>query len=207
MRKWSCCLLILLSAGCSESELPTTSINASSTPAAREASEPSEPRAIHVDDLNKVPVIGKLGVPLGKCVILDATIISGWEISPKMWADHYALRIHAINEKPLPEPLDMIFKPFEQAEAKYPCDTTSLCQLRTGQTFPGFLPDEIFEQFLEWDTEYLGQRVQFVAFETGDFQGMREEAPGEPCFRAGCWFRFESRLIVLRDTQQSRFGF
>jgi len=78
-------------------------------------------KTISVNELSKLTILGKLGIPLGKIVEMRATIVAG---AGKADSTRYFFKVSAIAEKPLIEPVIIRFR--SQPNSNYPATAFDL---------------------------------------------------------------------------------
>lgn len=145
---------------------------------------------LSVNDLKSRPVIGDLGVPLGKVVEIQATIISGNQFNTMATHDRFLLQVNKVNDDELKT------KPIMDFGAHFgvdlPGDVWSLAESKTGKK-AAEVPRKEAEQF---EKAYVGTTVKLVAYETGSFSGI-PKLPKEIDSWQDHSFCFSNSLAIL----------
>jgi len=115
-----------------------------------------------------VAIIGKLGVPLGEMVEIEAVIVSGRVVQPesKSLQSAYLLRVEKVGAQVLPIPQLAMFATWD-SEVSLPRDAFGLFERKEGRKAGSLSRSQIEE--LERD--YLGRRLRLLVFEEGSFDG------------------------------------
>lgn len=144
-------------------------------------------KSISVDELNNLKIIGKLGIPLGLAVAMEATVVAG---EGKSESGRYFLKVTSVAGKILKEPVTMRFRSANPGDP-FPADGFELYKQKTGKT-TGALSGDV-QKSLEKD--YVGSEVKFLGLESGFFSGTPEGLP-DPGAWQGHNFQFVSELVV-----------
>jgi hypothetical protein len=150
-------------------------------------------KSISVDALNDLKIIGKLGIPLGKAVEMEATIISGSDTGLKQHDGDYLLKLQSVGGKSLTAPVVMSFRGQHESSAPFPRNAFELHQ----QNFPkkaGIISDELLKQL---EKNFVGIQVKFLGYESGRFGGVPNGLPKAYPVWADTGFGFQSELVVL----------
>jgi hypothetical protein len=150
-----------------------------------------EPRL--VSDLNKRPVIGKLGIPLGKVVEIEGTIISGTDLHTKATEGEYLLQVSKVHGNDLKAKPIMEFRYRSFLGIDVPNNEFQLKELKTGKRAAQITSKEEIEQL---EKGYVGSTVKLVAYETGGFDGMPKMPKDIPVWQDH-QFAFSSYLELL----------
>lgn len=156
------------------------------------------PQRLTIDDIRDAEVVGALGVELGTCVDLRATIVAGnaGDIRHKSHAGRYFLNVTHVDGSPLAKPVQMAFEVDAQSSnVKLANDSYSLVKLLTGEDASkvGFSKIPILEK------AYVGKQVSLVAYETGSFEGMPRNMPESTPLWQGLGFYFRTHLQVMKQ--------
>jgi len=145
---------------------------------------------LSVSDLKSRPVIGDLGVPLGKVVDIEGTIISGNQFNTKGTHDRFLLQVNKVNGDELKA------KPIMDFGANFgvdlPGDIWSLAELKTGKK-AGDVTKKEAEQF---EKAYVGTTLKLVGYETGSFSGIPKLPKGIESWQDHS-FCFSNSLAIL----------
>lgn len=143
------------------------------------------PKTITVDELNSLRVIGKLGIPLGKVVEMQATVVVGGGKD----SSRYYLKVTAVAGKPLKEPVVMRFRSLSE---DIPASSFDLYKGRNGK-----IAESLTEEVLKpLEKDYVGSEVTFSAYEGGAFTGIPEGLP-DPGTWQGFSFQFVPEITVI----------
>ena len=150
-------------------------------------------RPLTVDDLQQNPVIGKIGVPLGEVVWIEATVIAGRELRLKRYSGRYLLKVTSAKGKLLPEPQIMEFGVSGFSKVKnLPNESFGLYKMRHGKK-PKSLNSEQIKQL---EQGYVGKKVALQVYETGVFSGIPKSLP-EGMVWQDTGYGFFSHLVVV----------
>ncbi len=128
--------------------------------------------ALTLDDLDRRPIIGRLGVPLGTLVCVDITVIRGDDLGTKADVGSYRVRVDRVQGKPVSPPLVMPFIAMF-TRPKIPSDSAELPALRGGRV--GDEPDPEKDEAVE--ARFIGRSFHFRAYEVGRFDGAPTNLP------------------------------
>ncbi|QEG21967.1 hypothetical protein [Mariniblastus fucicola] len=162
-------------------------------------SETEDPKLpIPLDEISERGVMGKLGVPLGTSIAIEAQIIDGNTLRKKSTVSTYLLRVTHVDGQKLERTRDMRFGVFPLS--------FDFQKMPLASTHSGFnkLLDEINTQPLtkreriEKKKDYVGTVVKLWCYETGGYVGTPDNLPEG----IGGWpdtgFHFSPRLLVLK---------
>ena len=152
-------------------------------------------RPIQFDELNERPVIGKLGVPLGTAIDIQAQIVSGEALRRKEHAVDYLLKVtHVAGAKLEKAPL-LKFGVYGAGGAKIASNQFDLFELKKGKK-TGRL-DSV--QIKELEKGYVGKTVRLLVCEYGSFNGVPNNLPKDFPSWAEPEFYFSTSLFVLGE--------
>lgn len=143
--------------------------------------------------LNHRKVIGRLGVPLGVAVEIDATIVSGDTLRMKVHSGRYLLKVETVQSKPVNESLILTFEVPPFVDAPLAIDHVSLVKLKRGKISEKLNSQQI--KLLEQG--YVGQRFRLLVYETGSFTGIPSDLPSDAPIWQDTGFHFATYLKVL----------
>ena len=139
------------------------------------ACESTSTHPISVDELSKREVIGKLGVPLGTAVEVEATVVDGSTLRMKAYDGLYLLKVTRVESNVLKDPQIFEF------------------------LVPGFIDVDLPSSKSDGSTpkDYTGKRVTLVVYEVGEFNGLPRNLPGDVLVWADRGFYLYTSLEVL----------
>ncbi|MCX7010589.1 MAG: hypothetical protein NTY53_25650, partial [Kiritimatiellaeota bacterium] len=124
------------------------------------------PVRVNVEDFqSRVAVIGRLGVPIGQAVEIEAVVIAGRELGEKAYQSDYLLKVTQVAGRPLTNPPLFRFKTHSWDHVPLAGDTFALYELKTGRK-TGSLDDK---QITELERGYVASSVRLLAYEEGFF--------------------------------------
>ena len=129
----------------------------------------ADPPALTIDDLNHRPITGRLGVPLGTLVTIDATVISGSSIGSKGAQGQYLLRVDRVDGRPLsPPPVLEFYTMF--VDDRMPTHVLDWSDdRRNGGERSTTAPTA--DQLRTLEGGYVGRSFHVRAYEVGQFSG------------------------------------
>lgn len=139
-------------------------------------------------------IIGRLGVPLGTVVEIEAVILDGDTLNTKAGAGTYLLKIEKVGGKNLIHPVISDFGVHPWDDIKLANDPFSLYKVITGAEAHSLKGDDI-ERFKKG---YIGSRCRLLVYESGGFSGIPNGLPGDYMLWQDHGFGFETYLFVLR---------
>ena len=155
---------------------------------------------IHVDELNRRPVIGRLGVPLGKPVVIQAKIIDGSGIDRKSYDETYLLEVSHVDGVQLDNPVLMEFYTPGYVRVKLPHNAFGLYE----QVYGKAASKLDSAQTADLEKEYVGRTVLVVAYETGSFHGLPSDLPNDVPIPQSTSFHFSTSLVVVADRSRRK---
>ena len=150
---------------------------------------------IDVTELQRRPVIGRLGLPLGTVAEYEANVIAGDDLRLKQYASAYLLRVTRVNGRPLATPVVIDFSVPGYADVDLANDVLSLLELRSGKV-AGRLDSARIEDL---EHGYVGKSVPVAAYETGRYSGIPSHLPDDVPVWADVGFGFSTSLVVLAE--------
>lgn len=138
-------------------------------------------------------VTGDLGVPLGTCVKVQATIVRSDK--SKGSDGRYYLKVTHVENRELRSPIQCVFDvhQFATDKVKLASGNFELHKLVTGKDARS-LSDE---QVAQLETGYVGKSVTLIAYETGGFRGMPDRLPKDVRVWQDFGFGFSTQVIVM----------
>jgi hypothetical protein len=157
---------------------------------------PAKPAPLRVSELNERPVIGELGIPLGTCADIQATVIAGRDLRLKQYDGDYLLSVTHVGDKRMPTPVKLRFVTAPGASVKLARDGFELHELKTGKK-AGTLTDT---KIRELEEGYVGKTMKLTVYEVGGFSGIPRKMPeGNVIWWADTGFHFSTSLVVIRE--------
>ena len=153
------------------------------------------PPQIRVEDLNARPVVGRLGLPLGTAVEVEATVVPGNALRVKNYASRYLLSVSRVNGKPLPAARMMEFSVPSFVQVGLARDAFALYEMKTGRKAESLG----LEQIGPLEQDYVGAKRRLVVYEVGAFEGTPRNLPPDVPTGADVGFGFTSSLVVLAE--------
>jgi hypothetical protein len=177
-------------------------VSCSQQPGAPEVSDVTSPKGgraaagseIRWSDLNDRPVIGRLGVPMGRAVEIDATIVAGRELGDKASDGTYLLRVNEVERKAI-EPVVIPFYVQSWGDAKLASNEFDLYKLKKGKKAGSLNEDQI----KEIERGYVGKRVTLAVYEVGQFSGIPGNLPKDAAIWQDHGYCFQTELVVMRE--------
>jgi hypothetical protein len=152
---------------------------------------------ISIATLQQADVIGRTGVPLGKVVVMEVTVVAGDENS-KRGAGKYYLRVNvADGVKPAESPM-MSFGGRVPGTMPLPGNTIELYRHKHNRDPDVDLDDQ---QIRELEKGYVGKTLKLLAYETGRFAGIPERLPKDYRPWQDHRFMFVTELVILGDAK------
>jgi hypothetical protein len=150
---------------------------------------------ISTTDLDRGPIIGELGKPLGVVFEIEATIYRGSDNRSKMDEDRYLLRVIKVDGKTLPQPVLMEFAVPGFVSSDLASDEFQLAEKAHGKSDDGLSSDQVHEL----EKGYVGKTVHLSVWENGRFSGMPSGMPKQAPSWQDTGFYFFTELVVLID--------
>lgn len=157
----------------------------------------SKRSAITLEQLKECDVIGRLGVPLGMVVEIQAVVVAGRELRWKQFDGRYLIKIESVNGRQLDEPEITPFSARSFAHVKLANDSFELYKMKTGKKATSLDSEEI----TELEKGYVGQRKKLVVYETGGFHGIPKNLPKDVPVWQDVGFGFSTDIVVLSERQ------
>ena len=153
------------------------------------------PKSIPVESLDTIPVIGMIGVPLGKVVAVRATVVDGESLRMKATQGAYLMKITEVDGKKLNSEPIIRFSLAPGSKVQLANNDFELYKLKTGKKAES-LTDEQMETFKK---DYVGRSFLLQVYELGEFSGIPKNMPKEVLKWQDHGFGFRTNLIVLRE--------
>lgn len=152
-------------------------------------------KPITAESLNSIPVIGKLGVPLGEIATVRATIVDGDSLRTKAIMGSFLLKITEVNGVELDsEPIiDFFLAP--GSRVKLANDNFELYELKNGKKARKLTGSET----KKLKENYVGKTLLLRVYELGSFSGIPKNLAQEQIVWQDCGFHFRTYLRVLRE--------
>ena len=151
------------------------------------------PSTISVDELRRSTVIGRTGVPLGKVVVMEVTIVAGDE-NGKATNGEYFLEVTAADGVRLAKPVTIAFDTKEFLRNRLPEVPFNLYKKNVRRDA---VPSD--EQIRENEKGFVGKPFKLFAYETGHFAGLPYGLPRGTPVPQGHGFIFVTRVTLLGD--------
>ena len=156
-----------------------------------------EPKSISAESLNTIPVIGKLGVPLGQVAKIKAIVVDGDSLRTKGDSSSYLLKIAEVNGIKLDSEPIVDFSLAPGVDVKLANNNFALYELKTGEK-AGSLTGE---QVAKLKKDYVGKSLLLQVYEMGGFTGIPNKMPKEVETWQDYGFHFRTYLLVLREIE------
>jgi len=153
------------------------------------------PKSISVESLDTIPVIGMIGVPLGKVATVRATVVDGESLGMKASQGHYLLKITEVDGTKLNSEPIIRFSLAPGSEVQLASNNFELYELKTGKKAES-LTDE---QMVAFKKDYVGRSLLLQVYELGGFSGIPKNMPKEVMIWQDRGFGFRTYLRVLRE--------
>jgi hypothetical protein len=140
-------------------------------------------------------VVGKLGLPLGTAVEIEAEVVSGQSLRIKGYDSLYLLKVTHVDGKELSKPPLLRFSAPGFASAKLANHTFALYEMKHGTKAKSLDSSQV----AELEKGYVGKTVRLVVYETGSFSGAPSKLPKDVPVWADFAFHFSTSLTVLNE--------
>src|SRR4051794_2545155 len=141
--------------------------------------------------LNKdVVIIGKLGVPLGTAVEIEAKVLSGKTLHSELVGGKYFLVVSKVGRKPLAEPPICLFELLPWASVEIASDTSELYEMKRGKKASKLTGEER----ADLERDYVGRTYHLLVYEEGFFSGIPKGLPSEYQVWHSHNFNFDTKL-------------
>ena len=164
----------------------------------------AEPQRIEFADLfsGRVQIVGRLGVPIGQVVSVEATVVSADKVWPdtKIYQDMYLLSIHRIDGRRVKE-LETTFQVHGFAVNKL---------FRGGNDLRDYLKDRLKREptaaeRAKLESEVLsGRKRTFLIYESVAFDGVPENMPPDVIPWSGTGFGPFSSVRVIHEVNAKK---
>jgi len=163
------------------------------------------PKEISVDALNHVNVVGRIGVHLGKAVVIDVVLAANDQSGTKESSGRYFLKVAAVDGVLLQGNVFMPFAvrgskvddddPFTSASFSIPSDAFELYRLKNGRKAKELSSNEISEL----EKGFIGKEYKLLAYETGGYSGLPKDLPTHYPIWQDHGFAFTTYLMILGE--------
>ena len=119
-------------------------------------------------------VVGRMGVPLGKVVQIEAIVVSGDSTRMKAHAGKYLLKVLSVGTDV--HLANMPVYEFSGGGEKLAPDSFSLYKMKKGKSTGTLTGDEV----RELEKDYVGRGFTLLVYESGKFWGMPQGMPRDP---------------------------
>lgn len=157
---------------------------------------------VTLEELNRRNVVGKLGLPLGTAVEIEAEVVSGRSLRRKGYDSLYLLKVMNVDDRELNPPPLMRFSSPGFASVELSSHTFALYEMKQGRKAKSLDSTQI----AELEKGYVGKEVRLVVYEVGSFHGIPNQLPKDVPVWADFGFHFSTSLTVLneRDSESKR---
>ncbi len=142
-----------------------------------------------------VSIRGRLGIPLGHAVEIEAQVVLNLSAGEKDDVHNYRLKVTEIGTNVMANPPVCPFWDKSSSNQKLANDGLSLYELKMGHPVNGVLWTTELE---ELERDYIGRSYRLLVYETGCFQGIPRNLPKGYFVWQDRGFRFDTNLIVLQ---------
>ena len=163
------------------------------------------PKEISVDNLNHVNVVGRIGVHLGKAVVIDVVVAANDQSGTKEASGHYFLKVKTVDGVPLKGNIFMPFvvrgskvdddDPFASAGFSLPTDAFELYRLKNGRKAKELSSKDISEL----EKGFIGKEYKLLVYETGGYSGLPNSLPKHYPVWQDHGFAFTTYLMILGE--------
>ena len=157
----------------------------------------NDPKSITAESLNTIPVIGKLGVPLGQVTKIKAIVVDGDSLRTKGDAGSYLLKITEVNGIKLDSEPIVDFSLAPGVDVNLANNNFALHELITGEEARSLTG----EQIAKLKKDYVGKSILLQVYEMGGFTGIPNKMPKEVETWQDYGFHFRTYLRVLREIE------
>ena len=167
-------------------------------------------KEIGIDALNHVNIVGRIGVHLGKAVVIDVVVAADDQSGSKASEGHYFLQVKTVDGVPLKTKVFMQFEvrggnlhgddPFGGGSFSIPTNSFELYRLKNGRNAKELSSNEI----RELEKGFIGKQYKLLAYETGMFSGIPKALPTNYPVWQDRGFSFSSYLVVLGEHKQTQ---
>lgn len=156
--------------------------------------------SISSQSLNTTPVIGKVGIPLGKVATVLATVVDGDSLRTKSHEGSYLLRIVEVNGTKLDSKPIIEFALAPGSDVKLANGDFALYELKNGEKAESLTS----EQIEKLKKGYVGKSFLLQVYELGYFSGIPQNMPKEVRAWQDSGFGFRTYLRILREVDSKR---
>lgn len=146
-----------------------------------------------VAELQRTDVIGRLGVPLGRCVPILAVVVSGDSLESKAETGRYLLRVIEVEGRTLVEP--QLFR-YSNAPgfAGLPLNQPDHTQRAHGKQATEFSAEDA----AKLERDFVGTERRLVVYEVGEFRGIPSLPKNVPEWQDRA-FGFSTSLVLVQN--------
>ena len=157
-------------------------------------------KELTTNEIIRAEVIGKLGLPLGTCVDVQATVEAAKKPTSKQNSGKYFLKITHVSGKKLAIPLFERFyiHHFASETVQLADSEMSLYKLKKGQPEGWVDSDEI----KKLEDDYLSKVVYLTVYENGGFRGVPKNLPKSVRVWPGVGYGFSSEVCVIDQKEK-----
>lgn len=163
------------------------------------------PKEVSIDALNHVNIVGRIGVHLGKAVVVDVVVAADDRSGTKASEGRYFLQVRNVDGVPLKSRVFMPFEvrggnldgddPFGGGGFSIPTNSFELYRQKNGRNAKELSSNEI----RELEKGFIGRNYKLLAYETGMFSGVPKGLPKNYPVWQGRGFSFSTHLVVLGE--------
>ena len=165
------------------------------------------PKEIGIDALDHVSVVGRIGVHLGKAVVIDVVVAADDQSGSKAAEGHYFLKVKTVDGVPLKSDIYMRFEvrgsklnnedPFGGESFSIPTNPFELYRLKYGREAKELSSKDISDL----EKGFIGRHYKLLAYETGGYSGIPKDLPPHYPVWQDHGFAFSSHLMVLGESK------
>lgn len=150
---------------------------------------------ITLEELNRRNVVGRLGLPLGTPVEIQAEVVAGRSLRMKAYASMYLLKVLKVNGKSMNDTPLMPFYTLGFVNVDLANEAFALYTMKHGTKVTRLNSSEI----AELEKGYVGKKVRLVVYEVGCFKGIPKNLPEDAPIWQDTGFHFHTSLTVLKE--------
>lgn len=154
---------------------------------------------IEIAELNRRPVAGALGVPLGTAVEIQARVVAGRDLRSKAYDGLYLLKVTHVAGRKLDDFQTVKFTVAGFVSVQLARNAFELFHLKTGKRAESLNS----KQVAQLENGYVGRNVRLVVYETGGFVGIPHKFPTDVPVPASSGFHFATELVVLAERRSA----
>lgn len=146
-------------------------------------------------DLDRHPIEGRLGIPLGQVADVQAVIVAGSTLGGKQLASSYLLSVQQVDGRALDGSSPFAFSLAPGSAARLATNAFELHKLRRG-TAAHSIDDQVRATL---EDGYVGASFRLLVFETGFFAGIPAKVPVDVPVWQDTAFHFQTELVLLKE--------